>query len=98
MKQKAFTVLDATAIVKALSRAGQQAGKTNVAKLAGVTIPRASRVLDEALLCGLVYTFANVYRSNVRRSCYAITETGRMVLEAVESHDDSLLWSISDER
>lgn len=96
MKRKEITVIHITDTVLALGRAGQYAGQTNVAKLIGVTPPRAKRVLNSAVKLGLLYTYGNRYRSNVNRVCYSVTDTGRNVLDAIGRHDGTLLWSLID--
>ena len=86
MANKTFNVIEVIEVVDILGRAGQKAGKTNVARLSGVTTPRASRMLRIAVDLGLVMAYKDQYRANVARTCYGITETGKTVIGAVASH------------
>lgn len=97
MKRRSFTIIDVISIVDTLSRAGQKPGKTNVARLAGVTVPRAALMLTNAIFAGLLSAYGDNYRGNVVRSCYHVTDTGKLVLRAIADHDDTLLWSIDND-
>lgn len=97
MERKTFTVIDATREVIVLNRAGQNAGKCNVAKLGGVTPPRAARVLKDAVAAGLIFTYANDYRSHIARCCYSATTAGRCVVEIIETESLKTNWVLGDE-
>lgn len=86
MPNRTFNVIEVVETVDILGRAGQKAGKTNVAKLSGVTPSRASRMLRIAVDLGLITAYRDNYRSNVVRVCYTITMAGETVLGAVTSH------------
>lgn len=97
MKRHDLTIIDVTKATLTINRAGREAGITGVGKLCKVTPKRAKRCLSLAVKLGLVYAYKNSYRSNVERVCYAITETGRIVLQAIESHDETTLWGKSND-
>ncbi len=97
MTQKEYTVIHAVSDVLALNRAGQAAGKTSVARLAGITIPRVSKVLISALKLGLLYSYRDAYRPDIVRQCYAVTDTGIAVNKAIDKHIETTIWRQSNE-
>lgn len=97
MSRREFTVIHAVSIVETLNRAGQHAGQTNVAKLAGITPPRAKKILVAALKLGLLYTYNDRYRPNVMRPCYGVSSTGKQVADRIADHKNTTIWGLSNE-
>jgi len=92
MKVENLTVFDTTKAVKAIERAGRRAGITAIAKLCGVTSARAKKSLVSSINLGMVYTYSNVYREGVQRTCYSVTETGQIMLDVLEEHKRMMEW------
>jgi hypothetical protein len=87
MKQRDYNVIDITNDVRALERVGHRPGVSAVAKVAGITIPRAKRLLTSAYKSGLLYCRNDSYRSNVTRKVYQTTLTAIGVVGALKEHN-----------
>lgn len=85
MSRKECTIVHVTREVQAISRAGQIAGVSNIAKLCGVTVPRVRGVLRSAVGLGMLYTYNHQYRKNVSRVCYAVTDLGLVILQDIDN-------------